>query len=86
MLAQSPCPFTSKPAIGADDDEGDREQLPLVETYDTEHVKFPWLLHVLEELHEEAETEDACKQPAEEIAGAYFSLVFSIQKDSYGKE
>ena len=70
MLLERATPFAAQEAVETDNDEGDAEQLPLVETNRGAHGLLPWFLHLLAILHEEAEGEDGRQAVAEEEACA----------------
>ena len=70
MLLERATPFAAQEAVETDNDEGDAEQLPLVETNRGAHGLLPRFLHLLAILHEEAEGEDGGQTVAEEEACA----------------
>ena len=72
--------FTAKHAVKPDQDEGDGEQLALVDANQAVHVEFPGLLHLFEELYAETEDENKGKAETEEEAGADFIAMGPIKQ------
>ena len=82
MLTQFPAPFAARHAIGAEQQEGDAEQLSLVETDELLHLNFPRFLHLFAELHDEAESEDGGETPTEEVARTDLLRQPAIERDA----
>ena len=86
MLLKRATPFAAQEAVETDNDEGDAEQLPLVETNRGAHGLLPRLLHLLAILHEEAEGEDGRQAVAEEEACADALAVLPVQPEAHEEE
>lgn len=63
-------------------DEGDAEQLALVQSYEFLHLELPRFLHLLEYFHEEAERENAGQAPAEVEARAHFLRPLAVEPEA----
>ena len=72
--------FATEHAVKPDENEGNGEQLALVDANQALHVEFPGLLHLFEELYAETEDEDESKTEAEEKAGADFFAMTAIKQ------
>lgn len=72
-------PLAPQHAVETDNDEGQAEQLALVQPDGLLHGQFPRLLHFLEKFHQQAEGEDGAQAVTEEEALPHPLFVFAVE-------
>ena len=68
------------------DHKRDAEQLALIEAYRLAQTHLPGLLHILEELDEEAGAKDANKEPSQYQALALLGIALPVEPHAQGKD
>ena len=86
FLGKTLAPFASAHAVNANEHKGYAEQLALVETYGVLHGKFPWLLHLFQELYRKTEHEYGGEAIAKVEAGAYALRTLEIDEHADDKQ
>lgn len=86
LLAPFLAELAAQEAVEADGNEGDAEELSLVEPDGVDHLDFPCFLNVFEKLDEEAEGEDGRQAPAEEKSRANAVAVAAVEPQADEEE
>ena len=79
LFAQCTALFPAQQAVKSEHDQGDAQELSLIEADGLNHGEFPRFLHLLEHLYKETESEDARQAPAEVKTCAHLLLPAAVK-------